>query len=392
MRDLAGDDALRMERVASCLRKFLGAKGYGQVSTPIVEDANLFIRKSGGELVSQLYSFTDPAGRTVCLRPEFTSAVIRYHLSLGQAGETPARYQYLGPVFRYDANQIPVRHQRTQLGAELIGALNGNEPDSEVVWLAWRGLMELGLQNVRLRIGSVGLLLGLLNSFELSESARVFVSGSVGELTSGATEVARLVTRAEVAGLVKASTRSRGEALVSQDSMEMAGDVVRNVAGELVLGPTGRRTSEQIAARLTRKAREANDPAELSAALELVGLVARLSGPPSGVLAKAAGLLGANGVEDGALMDLESLVASLIARGVPESSLWLDLGLARGIAYYTGVVFELGPVDSPGAFGGGGRYDGLVRALGGEDGMPAIGFSYDLDRVVVAVEDADSLD
>ena len=77
------------------------------VSTPIVEDANLFVRKSGGELVTQLYAFTDPGGRAVCLRPEFTSAVIRYYLSLGDTADSPSRFQYFGPVFRYDPAESP---------------------------------------------------------------------------------------------------------------------------------------------------------------------------------------------------------------------------------------------------------------------------------------------
>jgi histidyl-tRNA synthetase len=62
------------------------------------------------------------------------------------------------------------------------------------------------------------------------------------------------------------------------------------------------------------------------------------------------------------------------------------MALARGIAYYTGMIFELtGPRLPPGAsLGGGGRYDGLVQALGGDD-LPALGFAYDMDHVRAAL-------
>ncbi len=65
MPDLAGESARTMDSVAASLRAYLEENGYDSVSTPIVEDANLFVRKSGGELVSQLYAFTDPGGQAV---------------------------------------------------------------------------------------------------------------------------------------------------------------------------------------------------------------------------------------------------------------------------------------------------------------------------------------
>ncbi len=384
MPDLAGESAACMERVAADLRSYLGKHGYGMVSTPLVEDADLFVRKSGGELVNQLYAFTDPSGQAVCLRPEFTSAVIRYYLSLEDASDSPSRFQYYGPVFRYDAAQTPARHQRMQLGAEHIGG-PGHESDAEVIWLAWHGLRELGLPDVRLWIGSVGLLFSLLSGFELSDTARAFVAGSVKGLANGSVTVPDLVAQAEESDLVRSNSNPTWQRSAVRAGGHQPEDLVQSLAGELVFGPTGRRTSEQIAARLTRKASEANDPSELAAALELVGSLARLSGSPEEVLSDASRIAGGNGSGSLPLRELEGLVESLLARGADESCLTVDLGLARGIAYYTGVVFELGPHNAMGEYGGGGRYDGLVRALGGERPTPAIGFSYDLDSVVDVV-------
>ena len=65
-------------------------------------------------------------------------------------------------------------------------------------------------------------------------------------------------------------------------------------------------------------------------------------------------------------------------------SITVDLSFARGIAYYTGLVFEVQLInDSGGAtIGGGGRYDGLVRALGGAGDMPALGFAFNLEPII----------
>jgi histidyl-tRNA synthetase len=73
--------------------------------------------------------------------------------------------------------------------------------------------------------------------------------------------------------------------------------------------------------------------------------------------------------------------------GLKGVELTLDLGLARGIAYYTGIVFEFRHPGSPGglSLGGGGRYDGLVKALGSDEDVPALGFAWTVERVAAAL-------
>jgi histidyl-tRNA synthetase len=70
----------------------------------------------------------------------------------------------------------------------------------------------------------------------------------------------------------------------------------------------------------------------------------------------------------------------------------VDLSLARGLRYYTGLVFEMYIETSEGPLQvcGGGRYDDLVRALGGRESVPACGFSYGLERVDLARDSVDS--
>ena len=384
MRDLTDESVRRVDLAASKLRNFLEANGYVQVETPIIEDANLFVRKSGGEMASQLYTFTDPAGRTVSLRPEFTPSVIRHFVSSGSDTRVPARYQYSGPVFRYGGGGDRRQDQFTQLGAELIGQ-NGEDPDAEVIWLAWRGLREIGLPNVRLWIGSIGLLFRILDEFELSESARVFVVGSVNELTSHATDVPGLMGRAEELGLLRTGLGAEAEGALRTAGEGVARDMLQGIIGERITGPTGRRSSQQIVSRLLKKAQEVNDPAQLTSALELFDSLVHLRGKPQAVLSEARSALNGNEIGTGPLEGLARLIEALIERGLDRDSIHLDLGLARGIAYYTGVVFELESAEIGGTVGGGGRYDGLVRALGGADDIPAMGFAYDLDRAVSAV-------
>ena len=79
MFDLSQESWLRKRKIQDILTELLGSYGYVQLDTPILEPTELFLRKSGGELASRLYSFTDPKSNAVSLRPEFT---LSHHAAL----------------------------------------------------------------------------------------------------------------------------------------------------------------------------------------------------------------------------------------------------------------------------------------------------------------------
>ncbi|HEX2033084.1 MAG TPA: histidine--tRNA ligase [Chloroflexota bacterium] len=83
---------------------------------------------------------------------------------------------------------------------------------------------------------------------------------------------------------------------------------------------------------------------------------------------------------------LQEVMAMAYDLGVAEEDLQFDSTLARGLEYYTGVILEVTSPDyGAGSLGGGGRYDGLIRRFTGQD-VPAVGFSFGLERVVEALE------
>ena len=121
MRDSAGLSYHQFKSVVKTVSSFFECSGYELIDTPLLEKAELFVRKSGVEMSSQIYTFVDPGGIRVSLRPEFTSSVIRHFIQGTESKTLPIRWQYSGPVFRYHNNDDGTYHQFTQLGAELIG-------------------------------------------------------------------------------------------------------------------------------------------------------------------------------------------------------------------------------------------------------------------------------
>ena len=231
----------------------------------------------------------------------------------------------------------------------------------------------------RIRIGHVGVLHDLLSGYGLSETAKRFAIGSLRPLKLGSTDVARLMQHAKELGLLAA--------VISQRDGEATRGFIQGVLTGAMSGPIGRRTSEQIVERLMRKVREANDPDKLRAALELVSGLARVAGSPFEALEEARGVAASHGLKSNSFDPLDELFRALIGRGVNNKRLTVDFGLAMGLGYYTGLIFELTANDGA-SLGSGGRYDGLVKAFGGDD-TPALGFAFTLEEVVSATAQQD---
>jgi histidyl-tRNA synthetase len=84
--------------------------------------------------------------------------------------------------------------------------------------------------------------------------------------------------------------------------------------------------------------------------------------------------------------NLESIIKTAVELGVPQNVLQFEPSLARGLDYYTGMIFEVILSDYPvGSCGGGGRYDKLIQQLGGTD-IPAVGIAFGFDRTVEAAD------
>ena len=133
--------------------------GYGRIDTPVFEDSDLFIRSvgEGTDIVEkEMYSFEDRGGDSVTLRPEGTAPVCRAYLEHGMHNlPQPVRLYYFCPVFRYERPQAGRFREHHQFGVEAVGDADSSV-DAEVVELAWRLVIALGLHNVELLLNSIG--------------------------------------------------------------------------------------------------------------------------------------------------------------------------------------------------------------------------------------------
>src|SRR5882724_314726 len=146
-------------RIHDVAREKLEAAGYARIDTPIFEDTDLFARGVGEStdiVQKQMFTFTDQGDRSLTLRPEATASVCRAYLEHGmQKLAQPVKLWTKGSFFRHERPQAGRYRQFTQINAESIGS-DSPLVDAELILLAGDIIAELGVEGVRLRLGSLG--------------------------------------------------------------------------------------------------------------------------------------------------------------------------------------------------------------------------------------------
>ena len=159
MNDILPVDAPLWELLESTVESVLKSYGYQRIRTPVVEDTALFARGLGEvtDIVEkEMYSFEDALnGDRLTLRPESTASIVRAVLEHNLTYNGPQRLWYAGPMFRHERPQRGRYRQFHQIGAEAVG-YPGPDIDAELILLCQRLWDDLGLQNIRLEINSVG--------------------------------------------------------------------------------------------------------------------------------------------------------------------------------------------------------------------------------------------
>jgi len=286
---------------------------FEEVDAPVVEHAELFIRKAGEEIVDQLYHF-HLHDRHLALRPELTPSLSRMVIARAGALRFPLRWFAIGQNWRHERMQRGRKREHYQWNVEILGEPSVTA-EAELVAAVFALLDRRGLPagTVRMRVNSRALLEETLREGALRDRPAAFEPLCV------------VIDKLDKIGAEAVTAQLTGEIGLAPDEAAS------------VLAGLGVRDLEEAAARA-----------------------------PAGSAAVA---------------DLRRLFELLEAYGVADRVVF-DASVVRGLAYYTGVVFEA--FDAAGklrAVCGGGRYDRLVEQLGGPS-LPAAGFG--LGDVVVA--------
>jgi ATP phosphoribosyltransferase regulatory subunit len=375
-----------LEGQAQRLMAVFAEAGCEHVAPAIIQPAGLLLDVVGEDLRARTYVFADPDGQELCLRPDLTVPTCRLYLERHPEAATPARFSYNGPAFRYrpaDSGRGNPREFR-QAGAEFFAAEDADAADAEILALTLTALGEAGLRDVKIHIGDLGILAALLDALAIPERWRrrlrltfwrpdAFRS-ELKRLSSAHDAAARRLPRTLVDGLDPAD-RAGVEGRIA-DMIEREG---RDVFGTRSLAEVADGVIEAV---LDQRA------APLAAAdAALIEAYVAVACPALDAARRLESALRAPGVRVGAAIErFERRLRLMADAGADVRAMEFTGDFGRKFEYYTGFVFEavtseLGPL-SP--IAGGGRYDGLLSAIGAPRPVPAVGVAIYTERLLEA--------
>lgn len=289
---------------------------FQEYDAPVLEPLDLYIEKSGEEIVGQLFNFEDRGGRAVALRPEMTPSLARLVGAKSNSLKRPVKWFNIGEHYRYERPQKGRLRAFYQFNADILGE-SGARADAELIALLVQCLKSFGLAagDFKVRLSDRDLWLLFLASEGLDRETSTAVLGVIDKMERSS----RDKTIAQLTALLGDSAEA---------FMEKVGQIIG-----------------------------IKDFAALENYFKALPLEGELGATVTARL------------QEWALL-LETLKNSGVA-----SFIEIDLGIVRGLAYYTGFVFEAFEASGEGrALAGGGRYDDLVEKLCGQS-MPAVGFA-----------------
>ncbi len=314
-REFYPEDYAKKSYLFSCWRAVARSFCFKEFEPPVLEQLDLFTEKSGEEIKSQLFEFVDKGERAVSLRPEMTPSLARMVGAKAAGIRRPVKWFAIGENYRYERQQKGRLRAFYQYNADILGESSLNA-DAEIISLLINSLRVFGLNEnqFKLRLGDRNLWVLFLQNSGVEDERLIAVLSVIDKLEKVSPDALLDMMKTALEG-----SKSNAEKLIENirqlvalRSVDALEDFFNNIG---VL-------SESIALRL-------KDWRDLLSMLDS--------------------------------MDVAKFVS-------------VDMGIVRGLAYYTGFVFEAFQTVGTGrALAGGGRYDNLVAKLGYQD-MPAVGF------------------
>ncbi len=309
-RDLYPEDYRLREWLFGHFREVAHRFAFEEVDAPILEHAELFMRKAGEEIVDQLYHF-ELHGRHLALRPEMTPSIARMVMARAGALRLPIRWFTVTQNWRYERMTRGRKREHYQWNMDIYGE-PGVSAEAELIAAVLELVDALGLErgDVKIRLNSRKLLEETLTAGVLRERPEVFEPLCV--------------------------------------AIDKIAKIGPDKVVEMLIDPEGGVVLDSAAAR------------DVVAMLSIQNLEDAKSVAPA---------------DSQGLAELQQLWDLLDAYDIADRVVF-DASIVRGLAYYTGVVFEAFDANAAlRSICGGGRYDRLISTLGGPS-IPAAGFGF----------------
>ncbi len=332
------------------------AAGAVPVDADILLPAETLLDLYGEDIRARAYTTADPLRGEMMLRPDFTLPVVQQHMA---HGADPARYAYLGEVFRKQDTHTTRPNEYLQVGYEVFDRTAPVQADAEVFALFARLLAPLDLKP---GTGDIGILMAAVRGLSTTERRKAALLRHVWRPARFHALLDRFAGRAPVPA-ARAALLDR----LAQDAPE--GLIA--AAGQFV----GLRDEGDIALRARALIEDAGAPPIAAAEADALDALLAITAPAPQAIAGLRALIPALPWIADAVARLEQRLAALASHGIVTDTLpFATTHMQSTLEYYDGFVFSFHAADPAlPAVASGGRYDALTAVLGQGRSIPAVG-------------------
>jgi ATP phosphoribosyltransferase regulatory subunit len=371
-----------IDALNACMTQVFETAGAEFIEPDIIQPADVFLERSGEHIRSRTYVFTDPSGAQLCLRPDLTVPACRYHLEKDGDPAMAARYCYAGKAFRHskDAGNTSLR-EFDQVGLELFGGTDIAGDDAQTLALTLAALKAADMSGYHIQLGDLGLFTALLASIDMPERWRTRLKRQFWRPRAFRDLLNQLTgkkpkSRTSISDLLDEMANSKLDA-VSFVEQRLEGSDLEMIAG---------RSIEQVAGRLSEKLMDRSEPALSGDHARLIDDYLSIRTSPLQAIEELKQLGPGTGGDFATAIGLfEARVEEISNAGLPTDDMEFAAVFGRSLEYYTGFVFQIDRPLADGAsetIAGGGRYDTMLKDIGADTMIPAVGCAIYASRLL----------
>ena len=345
---------MKSKKLSENIIKAVKSRGYKYIELDAVIEADQIIQRSGENFRQYMFSFQDPNGNEMCLRPDLTIvSCLRY---LKNKTKTKEKIFYSGQAFRKIENKGD-KIIRNQIGYEIIGSKSIKQDDYEIIQTSLKTIQKIKKTKLKIEIGNIKLFNLLLNKLKLPTRWKLRLSRHFWREKYFESLLKRLETNSDIDPLAVKVDKKRYNKMKSENQNQMIG---------------GRKISE-ILNRFNNKIKDPRKFAEGKKTSYIIREYLKISCPVNLARKKLNNFFSKYKIK----IDLKDEFFT-IKNQLGKNKIIFSTNFGRELEYYTGMVFNIKGQSNTNLIQGG-RYDNLLSNLGSKRKIPAVGAAINLN-------------
>ena len=345
---------MKSKKLSENILKAVKSRGYKYIELDAVIEADQIIQRSGENFRQYMFSFQDPNGNEMCLRPDLTIAsCLRY---LKNKSKNKEKIFYSGQAFRKVKDQKG-KIIRNQVGYEIIGSKSVKQDDYEIIQTSLEAVQKIKKTKLKIELGNIKLFNLLLDKLKLPKRWKLRLSRHFWREKYFESLLKRLETNSDIDSLAVEVDKKRYKKMKSENQNKMI---------------AGRKISE-ILNRFNSKMKDPRKFAEGKKTSSIIREYLKISCSINNARKKLDYFFRKHKIQ----IDLKDEFFPIKNR-LGKNKIIFSTNFGRELEYYTGMVFNVKDQTNKNLIQGG-RYDNLLSNLGSKRKIPAVGAAINLN-------------